>query len=119
MSKKEEFKNFILNRPELIDYVESNKTTWQKLYEIYDLYGKDSDVWNKYKNTKIVDNNIDIRGIINQIKNINLDSLEENLSSIQKVVGLVSEFTKKDEENKEIIKKEEKIDNIYGDDNEN
>ena len=52
MSKKEEFKNFILNRPELIDYVESNKTTWQKLYEIYDLYGKDSDVWNKYKNTK-------------------------------------------------------------------
>ena len=119
MSKKEEFKKFVLNKPELIDYVDSGKSTWQKLYEIYDLYGEKSDIWNKYRDLRINDNNIDLKGIINTIKNINLDSLEENISSIQKVVGLVSEFTKKEEEEEDKEVKEEKVDKIFGDKNEN
>lgn len=119
MSKKEEFKNFVLNKPELIDYVEKNRTTWQKLYEVYDLYGENSEVWNKYKDNKLLDSNIDLKNIINTFKNVNLDSLEENISSIQKVVGLVSEFTKKEDKEKNENIKEEKIDDIYGEDNEN
>jgi len=116
MSKKDDFKKFVLNKPELIDYVEKNNSSWQKLFEVYDLYGESSEVWNKYKINKSVNNNIDLKGIINTLKNIDLDSLEENLSSIQKVVGLVEEFTKKDEKDENIKPSEEKIDNIYGDD---
>ena len=113
MSKKEYFKKFIYNHTEFIDMVKNNKTTWQKLYELYDLYGEDENIWNKYKSPSIKDN-IDIKGLFNTLKNIDLDSLEENLSSIQKAVGLVEEFTKPTEEEK-IIPKEDKIDNIYGD----
>ena len=113
MSKKEDFKNYIFNHPEFIDMVKNNKTTWQKLYELYDLYGEDENIWNRYKTPSIKDN-IDIKGLFNILKNIDLDSLEENLSSIQKAVGLVSEFTKPSEE--EVIKpKEDKIEEIYGD----
>lgn len=115
MSKKDEFKKFILNKPELIDYVQSNKTTWQKLYELYDLYGEDNSVWDKYKVSKVIPNEIDLKGIISTLKKINLDSLEENISSIQKVVGLVEEFTKKEDTKPEVKPKEEKIEELYGD----
>ena len=118
MSKKEEFKNFILNKKELIEYVEDNKTTWQKLYELYDLYGENSEVWDKFKETRVIKETTNIKGLLSSIRNINLDSLEDNIIQIQKIVDLVSEFTKKDEEEKEIKPKEEKIDKIFGETNE-
>ena len=36
---KETFKEFVRLKPELIKQVNSNKTSWQKLYEIYEIYG--------------------------------------------------------------------------------
>ena len=113
MSKKDEFKKFAYNHPEFIDMVKSNKTSWQKLYELYDLYGEDETIWKKYETPTIKDN-IDIKGLFNTLKNINLDSLEENISSIQKAVGLVEEFTKPTEEEK-IKPVEGTIDKIYED----
>ena len=47
---KEEFKNFVRKKPELIKYVNNGSMTWQKFYETYSLYGKENDVWNKYFN---------------------------------------------------------------------
>ena len=35
---KENFKIFAKNHPELLDYIKSGEMTWQKFYEIYDLY---------------------------------------------------------------------------------
>ena len=116
MSKKEEFKKFIFNHPEYVDMVKNNKTNWQKLYELYDLYGEDEEVWNKYSSPSIKDS-IDIKSLFNTLKNINLDSLEENISSIQKAVGLVEEFTRPSEEEK-IKPQESNLDKIYGEDNE-
>ena len=40
--KQEEFKNFVRTKPELIKYVQNGKMTWQKFYELYDLYGTDN-----------------------------------------------------------------------------
>ena len=117
MSKKENFKNFVYNHPEFIDMIKSGKTTWQKLYELYDLYGEDESVWNRYISPSTKDN-IDIKSLFNTLKNINLDSLEENIASIQKAVGLVEEFTRPSEK-EEINAKESKIDEIYGDNDEN
>lgn len=117
MSKKDSFKNFIFNHPEYIDEVKLGNTSWQSLYELYDIYGEDEKIWSKYLNTK-EDSTFNIKNLLNTIKNIDINSLEENINNIQKAVGLVEEFTKKedndkkDDENKEV--KETKIDNLYG-----
>ena len=49
---KETFKNFVRNYPELGNSVMDNKTSWQKLYELYELYGENSSVWDKYISKK-------------------------------------------------------------------
>ena len=112
MSKLDNFKKFVYNHPELIDYVKKNNISWQSLYELYDLYGEKEDIWKKYIKNDIIDS-INIKGLLNALKSINLDSLEENINSIQKAVNLVEEFTKKEETN-ETISKEDKIDKLYG-----
>lgn len=116
MEKIDKFKKFVSNHPEFVDCVHKNKVTWQSFYELYDIYGEDMDVWNKYIKDDIKDS-INIKGILSTLKNINLDSLEENIGSLQKAMSLVEELTrdsKKDEEKVEA--KEEKIDTFFGDD---
>ena len=114
MSKIEEFKKFMYNHPEFIDYAKSNNVSWQTFYELYDLYGENEDVWKKYTSKSITDN-INIKNILNTVKNINLDSLEENISSIQKAVMLIEELTKSNNKEDNESLKEEKITNLYGD----
>ena len=50
---KETFKEFIRNKPELINHVNNGTMTWQKFYELYDLYGEDDNIWKQYKQKKI------------------------------------------------------------------
>ena len=114
MEKLDKFKKFVSNHPEFVDYVKKNNVSWQTLYELYDIYGEDDKVWNKYIKNDIKDS-INIEGLLNTLKNINLDSLEENISSIQKAVGLVEELTREDDKkDSEVKAKEEKIDKLYG-----
>ena len=114
MEKLDKFKKFVSNHPEFVDYVKKNNASWQTLYELYDIYGEDDKVWNKYIKNDIKDS-INIKGLLNTLKNINLDSLEENISSIQKAVGLVEELTREDDKkDSEVKAKEEKIDKLYG-----
>ena len=37
MDKKENFKEFVKTRPNLINKAKNKETSWQDLYEIYDL----------------------------------------------------------------------------------
>ena len=74
------------------------------------------DVWNKYIKDDIKDS-INIKGILNTLKNINLDSLEENVNSLQKAVSLVEELTRESKKDEvKVTPKEEKIDTFFGDD---
>ena len=52
MASKEEFKDFIRVNPSFASYVNSGEMSWQKFYEMYDLYGPDNDVWDRYKTLK-------------------------------------------------------------------
>lgn len=96
MTKKEEFRNFIKNKPELISYVENNEMTWQKFYEIYDLYGADDSIWDKYKkeerNASLTE---EISKITNMVKNVDMNSLKNHINTAQKALDLVQDFTTK------------------------
>ena len=104
--KKEEFKKFIKENPQLITYVKNNKMTWQSFYELYDLYGEDNKVWEEYlKNdetgketvtTNSTVNALSFNQLVNWLKNIDLDGLQEGIGNVQRVLGVVQDFSKKD-----------------------
>ena len=48
MTKVDNFKEFVKKNQVLVTYVKENKMTWQKFYELYDLYGEDNSIWDKY-----------------------------------------------------------------------
>ena len=72
MDKKEEFKSFVRKHPKLVTYIKDGKTTWQKFYEMFDLYGEDSEVWNDY-----------------------LETGNNNIGKINDLIKMTSELTKR------------------------
>lgn len=113
MSKLDNFKKFVSLHPEFITYINENKTSWQSLYELYDIYGENNDIWKRYLNKE--SNTTSIKGILNAFKGINIDSLEENINQIEKAISLVKELTTEEEHKQEVEPKENKIDKLYGD----
>lgn len=94
---KETFKEFVRKNPKLVKFVNSNEMTWQKFYEMYDMYGDNSDVWNKYlKDEKDIEKAIGVADFVNFLKTVNLDSLQEGINNVQRVLGIFQDFTKKD-----------------------
>ena len=89
MSKKEEFKVFVKDHPELIKYVKTGDMTWQKFFEIYSIYGIDNEIWNKYFNEEKSENNIGINEIIDMVKKVDLESVQKNITNISKAIGLI------------------------------
>ena len=108
--KKDEFKEFVKKNPKLISYVKNNEMTWQKFYEMYDLYGEDENVWKEYIGKDVnssTSSNLEKVGsaslagltlseVVNWFKNVDLDSLQEGIGNVQRVLGVVQDFSKKD-----------------------
>ena len=108
--KKEEFKSFVQKNPKLISYVKNNEMTWQKFYEMYDLYGEDENVWKDYiekkeivettekveKATKTGIAGLTLSEVVNWFKNVDLDGIQESIGSVQRVLGVVQDLSKKD-----------------------
>ena len=44
MSKKDDFKEFASKNPSLAKYIENGEMSWQKFYELYDIYGEDVNI---------------------------------------------------------------------------
>ncbi len=108
--KKDEFKEFVKKNPRLISYVKSNEMTWQKFYEMYDLYGEDENAWKDYikpnleSPTNTTTSNVTKAGlagltlseVVNWFKNVDLDGIQEGIGNVQRVLGVVQDFSKKD-----------------------
>ncbi len=94
---KVEFKEFVKKNTSLISLVESGKTSWQKLYELYDLYGESSNVWDKYLNNNSTNNiNSNLGGgfkeLLNLIKGVDLNTVQKGLSSLDKAIDAFKEI---------------------------
>jgi hypothetical protein len=70
---KEDFKNFVRNKPELASYVTNGDRTWQKFYELYDIYGEDESIWNKY--TKKTNTSSKVTDLLNKFNEYSLNIL--------------------------------------------
>lgn len=104
MSKIDDFKSFVKENPNLITYVKDNKMTWQNFYEMYDLYGKSSEVWNEYikKDTESIkeipkSTNKTLSEIVNMAKNMDVDKVQEGITNLQKAIALFSDIFVKQE----------------------
>lgn len=100
---KEEFKKFACNHPELINFVNKNEMTWQKFYDMYSLYGEKSEVWDNYfkeqKETKSSEKTISsatVSDIVEMIKKVDIDSVQKNITTINKALNLISSLIAKD-----------------------
>ena len=101
-SKKDEFKLFVKANPFLINIINNSNKTWQDLFEFYDLYGSDEEPWNKLlesintnttKETKTTNNlNNRLDEIIKIAKNVDVDKVQEGITSLQKTLSLFGDL---------------------------
>lgn len=96
---KETFKLFAKNHPELATQVMSGKTNWQKLYELFEIYGEDSAVWASFTSTtrststeSTSTKSASIKDLFNTFKIIDLDSVQKGVTNLQKTIGLLQDI---------------------------
>lgn len=87
---KDEFKEFVRSNPSLISYVKSGKKTWQDFYEIFNLYGSDDNIWKEYLGVSAAS-----ADIFSWLKTIDVDGIQNGISSIQRVLGVFQDLADK------------------------
>lgn len=107
---KETFKLFVRSHPELANHVLKNNTSWQQLYEIYELYGENNSIWNNYFNKSSITDSISsgastIKDFISSLKNIDMDSVQKGINNIQKTIGLLQDIGLTNKESEPIYKR--------------
>jgi len=124
MNKKEKFKEYIRKHPSLVKSVNGGVITWQGLYELYDIYGENDDVFKEFytEEKKVVetssDEKISLKNIISTFKEINVDEIKKNLESMQKTLTFLEEFVlpdKKEEKLIETVVNPKPLDNFFED----
>jgi len=97
---KEAFKFFVRNNPILASHVNNNEVSWQQLYEMYNLYGENSNVWNRYlepiKTSSIPKvtpaNEMAFKELINMVRNVDLEKVRHGIEGVQKTISLVQDL---------------------------
>lgn len=89
---KERFKEFARNNPSLADNVLNGTISWQQLYELYEIYGEHSNIWNKYIKTSLPEQTTSLKDIINTFKNIDMESVQKGITNIEKTINLLQDI---------------------------
>ena len=109
---KETFKSFVRYNPSLLEHFNYGSMTWQRFYEMYDVYGENSSVWNTYLNNGFSSSsNIDVerssnntanqsllgdtslKDLFNMVKTIDLDTVRRGIDGLTKAVNLVQDLS--------------------------
>lgn len=93
MSDKDQFKEFVKKNPNLIKFVRDGSKSWQDFYELYNLYGEDNNVWDEFLKVSTISSSFDL---VSWLKQIDLDGIQSGVQSIQRVLGVVQDFTNKE-----------------------
>lgn len=88
----DDFKAFVKTIPAIREEVVKGRYTWQQLYEFYVLYGEDDKMWEPYKY-----NRTDLTGLLDILKNVDLDALSKSFEGLQKILDLVGTFVVKEQ----------------------
>lgn len=106
MANVDEFKSFVKKNPNLVTYVKNRSMSWQELYELYDLYGEEDNVWSEYltksevkkanKSNTTINRSNTFSNILEMAKNIDTNKLQDGITSIQKAIGLFGDMLLKD-----------------------
>lgn len=95
MSKLDEFKIFIKDQDEVLNKIHNGSLTWQQVYEIYDIYGPSNSLFKQpVKEERNSKSSNQINNAIKAFQDIDMDKISNNLQSLQKVLGMFSEFSK-------------------------
>jgi len=86
----ENFKKFARNNPNFANYIKDGSMTWQKFYELYDMYGEDSTIWNDYNESP--KKSPTLNDIVTMAKQIDINKLQDGVNSLSKAVGLFSDL---------------------------
>ena len=97
MDKLSEFKEFIKDKPFLNERVNKGETSWQSLYETYDLFGEGADVFKEEIRNSENNKKESPTSILKMLEGVNLDKISENLEGMKKILGVLGEFTRKEE----------------------
>ena len=97
---KETFKSFVSRNPSLVSYVNKGEMSWQKFYEMYDMYGENSSVWKKYKEegdtfskSSTLLGDTSLKEIFNTLKKVDLETVRRGVDGISKAVNLLQDFS--------------------------
>ena len=104
MASFEEFKKFITDKPYLKDKVKKGETTWQELFERYDLYGKDDEIFVKQEKEETKEEQKEtaqkeetkddaLSSFINMISGLDVDKISDGLNGVKKILNILSEVT--------------------------
>jgi len=103
---KDSFKTFVKNNPNLVNYVKKNEMTWQKFYEIYDLYGEEHEIWQSYLNNNINTNNNsqsnlldNFKSVFDLFKGVDLKTVQKTLTGLDRAIGTFKEFSSTNSDN--------------------
>ncbi len=107
MSKLDEFKAFAHERPFLREKVKQGEMTWQELYERYDIYGPDDEIFKEKEpkkeekeesstsETKEKKEGLD--SILDAISGFDVDKISDGLNGMKKILNVLSEVTRPEE----------------------
>ena len=107
MSTFDDFRDFVKEKPFLKEKVKNKEYTWQELYERYDLFGPDDEVFSQVESEEdeeveeSEETNSDEEGfssILGLLSGLDMDKISDSLSSMKKVLNILAEVTKKEDD---------------------
>lgn len=105
MDKLEEFRKFAATKPHLKELIKDKKMTWQELYERYDIYGPEDEVFQHkeetfQENSKTQDEEEKKEGIgsiIDALSGFDAEKISEGLNGVKKILNILNEVSKPEE----------------------